>query len=58
MNALSSRLDVEVDRGAKVHAMSFRRGVPGAFDGPGPDASFSRKSGLNVVGGAQSKPPT
>src|SRR5918996_2595920 len=26
VNALSSRLDVEVDRGGKVHSMSFRRG--------------------------------
>ncbi len=50
VNALSSRLDVEVDRGGKVHAMSFRRGVPGTFDGDGPDAGFSRKSGLQVVG--------
>ena len=50
VNALSSRLDVEVDRGGKVHAMSFRRGVPGTFDGDGPDAVFARKSGLQVVG--------
>jgi len=32
VNALSSRLDVEVDRGGKTHAMSFRRGEPGVFD--------------------------
>jgi len=38
VNALSARLDVEVDRGGKVHAMSFRRGAPGSFDGAGPDA--------------------
>ncbi len=50
VNALSSRLDIEVDRGAKVHAMSFRRGVPGIFDGDGPDAPFARKGGLLVVG--------
>ena len=29
VNALSSRLDVEVDRGGKTYAMSFRRGEPG-----------------------------
>ncbi len=29
VNALSARLDVEVDRGGKTHAISFRRGVPG-----------------------------
>ncbi len=31
VNALSSRLDVEVDRGGKTWAMSFRRGEPGSF---------------------------
>src|SRR5699024_6417183 len=31
VNALSSRLDVEVDRGGKTYAMQFRRGEPGAF---------------------------
>ncbi len=50
VNALSARLDVEVDRGGRTHAMSFRRGEPGTFDdpvGPGrtaapdPDAPFS-----------------
>ena len=30
VNALAARLDVEVDRGGKTHAMSFRRGAPGA----------------------------
>jgi DNA gyrase subunit B len=50
VNALSARLDVEVDRGGKTHAISFRRGVPGVFDGDGPDAPFQRKSGLRVVG--------
>jgi len=50
VNALSARLDVEVDRGGKTHAISFRRGVPGIYDGDGPDAPFQRKSGLRVVG--------
>ena len=31
VNALSARLDVEVDRGGTTHAISFRRGVPGIF---------------------------
>ena len=36
VNALSARLEVEVDRGGKTHAMSFRRGEPGVFaDGVG-----------------------
>ena len=34
VNALSARLDVEVDRGGKTYAMSFRRGEPGIFDDP------------------------
>jgi DNA gyrase subunit B len=52
VNALSSRLDVEVDRDGKVHQMSFRRGVPGSFDGDGPDAGFaaSKAQGLRVTG--------
>jgi DNA gyrase subunit B len=50
VNALSERLDVEVDRVGKIHTMSFRRGVPGAFDGDGPAAEFSRQSGLQIAG--------
>ena len=46
VNALSTRLDVEVDRLGSTWAMSFRRGVPGVFDGPGPDAPFTPGSGL------------
>ena len=46
VNALSARLDVAVDRAGHTHEMSFRRGVPGVFDGAGPDAGFNRKSGL------------
>jgi DNA gyrase subunit B len=44
VNALSARLDVEVDRGGKTHVMSFRRGEPGRYadprSGPTPDAEF------------------
>lgn len=46
VNALSARLDVEVDRSGHTHAISFRRGVPGAFTGNGPDAAFDAASGL------------
>ncbi|AZP20865.1 type IIA DNA topoisomerase subunit B [Streptomyces aquilus] len=46
VNALSARLDVEVDRSGHTHAVSFRRGVPGAFAGAGPDAKFDATSGL------------
>jgi DNA gyrase subunit B len=58
VNALSERLDVEVDRGGKVYAMSFHRGEPGIFTDTGekrPDAPFrpfEDKSELRVVGKA------
>ncbi|MDS0139138.1 MULTISPECIES: DNA topoisomerase IV subunit B [unclassified Amycolatopsis] len=50
VNALSHRFDVTVKQDGKVHQMSFKHGVPGTFDGPGPKAKFTRRSGLNVVG--------
>ena len=53
VNALSERLDVEVDRGGKTYAMSFHRGEPGIFAGPAPDSPFTpfeRSSELRVVG--------
>ncbi|WP_121192979.1 DNA gyrase/topoisomerase IV subunit B [Motilibacter peucedani] len=53
VNALSSRLDVEVDRAGKVHLMSFRRGDPGVFAGEGPGAPFTPQSGLVVAGKAK-----
>ncbi|MFI1765046.1 type IIA DNA topoisomerase subunit B [Streptomyces sp. NPDC020800] len=46
VNALSARVDIEVDRGGHTHAISFRRGVPGVFRGEGPNAKFEAKSGL------------
>ncbi|MFJ2604349.1 type IIA DNA topoisomerase subunit B [Streptomyces sp. NPDC091279] len=49
VNALSARLDVEVDRSGNTHAISFRRGVPGAFAAAGPDAAFDSTSGLRKV---------
>ena len=30
--------------------MSFRRGIPGVFDGPDPESPFSRRSGLDEFG--------
>ena len=55
VNALSERLDVEVDRGGKTWAMSFHRGEPGVFAGPSPDAAFTpfeKSSELRVAGRA------
>ncbi|MGW0732617.1 DNA gyrase/topoisomerase IV subunit B [Streptomyces sp. NPDC002851] len=46
VNALSARLDVEVDRGSKTHSISFRRGVPGKFAKTGADAAFEPGGGL------------
>ena len=61
VNALSSRLDVEVDRGGKTYAMSFRRGEPGYFPDvasadKSPDHEFrpyERTSELAVIGKAK-----
>ncbi len=57
VNALSERLDVEVDRDGKTWAMSFHRGEPGVFDdgpaGPSPDSPFTpfiSGSELRVIG--------
>jgi len=55
VNALSERLDVEVDRAGKTYAMSFHRGEPGLFAGDTPDSAFTpfeRSSELRVVGKA------
>jgi DNA gyrase subunit B len=50
VNALSRRFDVTVRRDGRVHEMSFRHGVPGVFDGPGPTARFTAEPGLRVTG--------
>jgi DNA gyrase subunit B len=48
VNALSARLDVEVDRGGRVHEMSFQRGVPGLFEGVAAHSPFRPGGGLRV----------
>lgn len=57
VNALSERMDVQVDRGGKTYQMQFHRGEPGRFsDGPsGLDprsafTAFTDSSVLDVVG--------
>lgn len=50
VNALSARLDVEVDRSPATQHMSFKRGVPGVFKGDGPDVDFEPGSGLHKGG--------
>ena len=49
VNALSARLDIEVDRDGQTWTTSFRRGVTGEFTGEGPGVDFTRKSGLRQV---------
>ncbi|HXD28130.1 MAG TPA: DNA topoisomerase IV subunit B [Arthrobacter sp.] len=59
VNALSGRLDVQVDRGGKTYQMQFRRGEPGRFKDTGkpkPDAPFEafvENSELDIVGKAK-----
>ena len=57
VNALSERMDVQVDRGGKTYQMQFHRGEPGRFSdgasGPDPRApflAFTESSVLDVVG--------
>ncbi len=60
VNALSSRLDVEVDRDGKTHRMRFHQGHPGIYqdpdpEHPSPDSPFkrtrkNRPTPLEVVG--------
>lgn len=57
VNALSARMDAQVDRGGKTYQMSFRRGEPGHFKDStkhlSPDVPFepfTEKSSLDIVG--------
>lgn len=50
VNALSTRLDVDVERGGKIHSISFRNGVPGTFAADGEHAEFTKRKGLVTTG--------
>ena len=57
VNALSARMDAQVDRGGKTYQMCFRRGEPGHFKDVGRTLSptvefapFTEASSLDVVG--------
>jgi DNA gyrase subunit B len=50
VNALSARLDVDVERAPTIQGMSFQRGNPGVFTGDGPTADFAPQSGLTRKG--------
>ncbi|PJM79725.1 DNA gyrase/topoisomerase IV subunit B [Bifidobacterium scaligerum] len=65
VNALSSRLDVEVDRDGKTHHMAFHQGHPGVYtdadpSNPSPDAPFkrtrkNRPTELEIIGSVSPK---
>ena len=50
VNALSARLDVDVERSPALQSMSFQRGVPGVFAGDLPTSEFVPQSGLHKGG--------
>ncbi len=58
VNALSARLDVDVDRSPSQQGMSFQRGVPGVFAADGPGGKFEKKSGLTRKGKRVAKTKT
>ncbi|MDH2416597.1 DNA topoisomerase IV subunit B [Nocardioides sp. CER19] len=55
VNALSSRMDIDVDRSPSRQGLSFQRGVPGVFDADGPAAGFTPQSGLTRKGARVAK---
>ena len=55
VNALSARMDIDVDRAPSQQGISFKHGAPGIFDGEGPTAAFTAKSGLTRKGGRVAK---
>ncbi|GEP37257.1 DNA topoisomerase (ATP-hydrolyzing) [Nocardioides psychrotolerans] len=58
VNALSSRMDIDVDRSPSQQGLSFQRGVPGVFDHEGPRAGFTGQSGLTRKGKRVAKDKT
>ncbi len=67
VNALSSRLDVEVDRDGKTHHMTFHQGHPGVYTdadpaNPSPDSPFkrtrkNRPTELEIIGKVSDQAP-
>jgi DNA gyrase subunit B len=55
VNALSTRMDIDVDRSPSRQGLSFKHGMPGVFDGEGPKAAFTPQSGLTRKGGRVAK---
>jgi DNA gyrase subunit B len=55
VNALSARMDIDVERSPSVQGMSFQRGAPGVFAGDGPGGGFTPGSGLSRKGARVAK---
>lgn len=55
VNALSARMDIDVERSPAIQGLSFKHGVPGVFDGDGPRAAFTAQSGLTRKGARVAK---
>jgi DNA gyrase subunit B len=55
VNALSSRMDIDVDRSPSQQGLSFKHGLPGVYAGEGPKAPFTPRSGLTRKGGRVAK---
>lgn len=56
VNALSTRMDIDVERSPAAQGISFRRGVPGVFAADDdPAADFEPRSGLTRKGGRVAK---
>ncbi len=55
VNALSARMDIDVDRSPSSQGISFRHGAAGVFAGEGPEAAFEERSGLTRKGGRVAK---
>src|SRR5687767_11278846 len=58
VNALSARMDIDVDRSPSAQGISFSKGVAGVFDADGPKAGFKAQSGLTRKGGRVAKGKT
>ena len=58
VNALSTRMDIDVDRSPFSQGLSFHRGAPGVFATDGPSAPFEPRSGLTRKGGRVAKTRT
>ncbi len=55
VNALSARMDIDVDRAPSQQGLSFQRGAPGVFSTEGPGGQFEARSGLTRKGKRVSK---